>query len=310
MKKILMCLFLCLSLCACAPAKSQKTIVTTNFPAYDFVRAIVGKQSGYTIKLLIKPGTDTHSYEPTPKDIVAIENADLSFYVGGDSDEWVENILNDVDRKKTKVVKMMDLINHKYEEESVEGMQEEHGHEEEEEPEYDEHVWTSPVNAMQIVKNLAVKIENMDPAHKTLYQKNSENYIKKIREIHNEFKNVVAHAKRKELIFGDRFPLLYFVKTYGLTYSAAFAGCAEETEPSAATMTYLINKVRKDHIHYVLKIELSAGKVAQTIASETGAKVLTFSSIHNVSSEDFKKGITYVDVEQNNVKVLRKVLER
>ena len=121
---------------------------------------------------------------------------------------------------------------------------------------------------------------------------------------------MVAHAKRKELIFGDRFPLLYFVKTYGLTYSAAFAGCAEETEPSAATMTYLINKVRKDHIHYVLKIELSAGKVAQTIASETGAKVLTFSSIHNVSSEDFKKGITYVDVEQNNVKVLRKVLER
>jgi zinc transport system substrate-binding protein len=306
MKKILICFFLVLSLCGCAATKQSKTIVTTNFPAYDFVRAIVGTNSDYTIKLLIKPGTDTHSYEPTPKDIVAIENADLFFYVGGDSDAWVENILNDVDRKKTKVVKMMDLFDHKLAEESVEGMQEEHGGEEG--TEYDEHVWTSPVNAMQIVKNLAVKIENMDPTHKTLYQKNSENYIKKIKEIHNEFKSVVAHAKRKELIFGDRFPLLYFVKTYGLTYSAAFAGCAEETEQSAATLTYLINKVRKDHIHYVLKIELSTGKVASTIASETGAKVLTFSSVHNVSSADFKKGITYVDVERNNVKVLRKVL--
>lgn len=308
MKKILislLSLFLSLTLVGCTTHHTTKTIITTNFPCYDFVRAVIGEDSGYTVKMLVKPGVDTHSYEPTPKDIIAIENAAMFFYVGGDSDEWVDEILNDINTKKTKVVKMLDLANLRYEE-HVTGMQEEHG--EEGEKEYDEHVWTSPVNAMRIVNNLARRIEKMDPTHQSYYQRNALAYVKKISSVNKEFQSIVQHAARKELIFGDRFPLLYFVKQYHLTYYAAFAGCAEQTEASAATLTYLINRVRKDHIRYVLKIEFSNGKVAKTIAGETGAQVLTFSAVHNVGVDDFKKGVTYVDIMKNNAKVLKKVL--
>lgn len=314
MKKIIslfICTLLFFSMVGCAKTTTKKTIVTTNFPAYDFVRAILGNNSDYTIKLLVKPGTDIHSYEPTPKDIIAIEQSSMFFYVGGDSDEWVEDILNDVDRDKTKVVKMLDLVNDKKEEETIEGMQSEgheHEHEHEEEVEYDEHVWTSPVNVIEIIKKLSQKISVMDPSHQSAYAKNAQAYIKKLEKVNTAFKEVVATSKHKEMIFGDRFPFLYFVKQYGLSYRAAFAGCAEQTEPSAATISYLINRVKKDHVHYVLKLELSTGKVAQTIASETGAQVLTFNSVHNVTSTQFKKGITYVDLMNNNVKVLRKVL--
>lgn len=309
MKKILislLSLILSLSLVGCTTHHTTKTIITTNFPCYDFVRAIIGKNSGYQVKMLVKPGVDTHSYEPTPKDIIAIENAAMFFYVGGDSDEWVDEILKDVDTKKTKIVKMLDLASLRYEE-HVSGMQEEHG---ESGKEYDEHVWTSPVNAMRIVKKLAAQIEKMDPAHRRYYQQNANAYVKKINNVNKEFQSIVQHAVTKELIFGDRFPLLYFVKQYHLTYYAAFAGCAEQTEASAATLTYLINRVRKDHIRYVLKIEFSNGKVARTIAGETGAQVLTFSAVHNVGVDDFKKGVTYVDIMKNNAKVLKKVLAK
>ncbi len=311
MKKLvsLLLVFVCaLSLAGCTSSSPTKTIVTTNFPAYDFVRAIVGKNSGYKVKVLIKPGTDVHSYEPTPKDIIAVENADLFFYVGGDSDEWVEGILHDIDKKKTKVVKMLDLVSSKREEESVEGMQEEHEGHEEEETEYDEHVWTSPANVVDILQNLEKKIIAIDPSHQAAYMKNAQAYIKQVKALDTAFQDVVKHAKRKELIFGDRFPFLYFMKEYGLSYRAAFAGCAEQTEASAATLSYLIDYVKAHHLHYVLKLELSNGKVAQTIAGETGAKVLTFNSVHNVTSTQFKDGVTYVDLMQKNISVLRKVL--
>ena len=282
---------------------NKLVIRATNFPGYDFARAIV--EDNANIKMLLKPGSEMHDFEPTPQDIKDIKNSDIFIYVGGESDEWIDDVLEDINTDKTKVIKLMDLVNI-VEEEQVEGMEEEE--ESEEEVEYDEHVWTSPMNAITIINKLKEAIIELDQNNKELYEKNANNYVDKLLEIDFQIKEVVANAKRKELIFGDRFPLRYFVDEYNLSYYAAFPGCSEQTEASAKTLTFLINKVKEDHIPVVFHIELSSGKIANAISSETGAKVLEFKSAHNISQKDFESGITYIDIMNDNIKVLKEAL--
>lgn len=302
MKKILIIIIILISLTGCTKETEEKkiTIVTTNFPCYDFVRAIV-KDTDVDIKLLIKPGTQIHDFDPTPKDIMDIENSDMFVYIGGESDDWVNNILKT--NRINNIVKLMDLVS-TIEEETVEGME----IEDEEEIEYDEHIWTNPVNVIKIINTLKEEIINIDQNNKEIYEKNANNYIKELKNIDSEIRNIVDASKRKELIFGDRFPFVYFTKEYGLKYYAAFPGCSDETEASAKTLSYLINKVKEDNIPFILKIELSNSKIADTIASETNTKVLEFNSAHNISEKDFKRGKTYVDIMNENIKVLRQVL--
>lgn len=284
------------------PTKGQSfNIVVTNFPCYDFVRAITKNDPDISIKMLIKPGMDSHSYEPTPQDMVAIKESDLFFYVGGESDDWVGSLLADMNPKR--IVKMLDLVSNLKLEEHVEGM------EEEKHEEHDEHVWTSPKNSMEIVEGLNKRMCALDKNHASKFNKNTENYIEQIASVDYSFKQVVKNAKRKDIVVGDRFPLLYFAKEYGLTYSAAFPGCSEQTEPSAATISYLIDKVKKDHNPAIFKIELSNGQIARTISEETGTKVLTIQSMHNVSAEDFNNGETYVSIMRKNVKAVKEALQ-
>lgn len=291
------------------PTKEQSfNIVVTNFPCYDFVRAITKNDPDISIKMLIKPGMDSHSYEPTPQDMVAIKESDLFFYVGGESDDWVGSLLADMNPKR--IVKMLDLVSNLKLEEHVEGMEEEkHEEHDEHEEEYDEHVWTSPKNTMEIVEGLNKRMCALDKNHASKFNKNTENYIEQIASVDYSFKQVVKNAKRKDIVVGDRFPLLYFAKEYGLTYSAAFPGCSEQTEPSAATISYLIDKVKKDHNPAIFKIELSNGQIARTISEETGKKVLTIQSMHNVSAEDFNNGETYVSIMRKNVKAVKEALQ-
>ena len=299
-------LALVIILTGCTMNKNDKiTIMTTNFPSYDFVRAIVGDSDTISVEMLLKPGAEMHDFEPTPKDIGKIDKSRLFIYTGGDSDEWVDDILKDINTKKTKQVKMMDIVNLVIEEHK-EGM--ESDEEEKEEEEYDEHVWTSLENAIIIIDYLKDEIIKIDPDNKDIYEANAKKYIDQIKEVDNEFKQVVSTAKRKEIIFGDRFPLRYFTLEYGLDYYAAFPGCSEQTEASAKTISFLINKVKEDNIPVVFKVELSSGKIADTIAKESNSKVLEFNSAHNISKKDFDKGITYVDIMKSNVKVLKEAL--
>ena len=273
-------------------------IVTTNFPGYDFVRAIIKDVDDISVKMLISPGGEIHSYEPTPEDIINIEKADLFVYVGGESDEWVDDLLDNNNIDKSKVVKLMDLVNTVYEEEVNEVS-------EEEEEELDEHIWTSPKNAITIVQKLSKNIIEIDKDNKEKYEINENRYVEELTSIDNEIQEVVKTAKRKELIFGDRFPFRYFTDLYGLKYYAAFPGCSSETEASAKTIAYLIDKVKSDDIPVILKIELSSGKVSEAIQKETGVKILELNSAHNISKEDFDKGITYVDIMKKNIEVLK-----
>ncbi len=296
---------LILSGCASKKETAKYTIISTSFPGYDFARAITKDSKDFDVKMLLKPGSEMHSYEPTPQDIINISNADIFIYVGGDSDNWIEDVLKDINTDKTKIIKLMDLVD-VVEEEHVEGMEEEK--EEEEEVEYDEHVWTSPINAITIINKLKEEIIKVDNDNKSLYEDNSNNYINELSNIDNEIRSLVKNAKRKEIIFGDRFPIRYFVEEYGLSYYAAFPGCSEQTEPSAKTITFLINKVKKDNIPVIFHIELSNGNIAKTIADETGAKVLEFKTAHNISQDDFDAGITYVDIMKSNIEVLKEAI--
>ena len=307
--------FSIVSLTGCNKNKDNEnklTIVTTNFPSYDFARAVVKDNKDVELKMLLKPGAESHDFEPTPQDIIDIKNSDLFIYTGGESDEWISDILDDIDTDKTKVIKMMDLVDVK-EEEIVEGMEdeeheEEEEHHDEEEVEYDEHVWTSPVNAIKIVNALRDEVVSIDNDNKKVYEDSAKEYTDKLEKIDNEFKDIVKNAKRKEIIFGDRFPLRYFVDEYNLKYYAAFPGCSAQTEASAKTISYLVDKVKEDKIPVVFHIELSNGKIAEAISKETGAKVLEFNTAHNISQKDFDAGVTYVDIMEENTKVLKEAL--
>lgn len=288
--------------CSSTEKETKYTIVTTNFPGYDFVRAIIKDVDDISVKMLISPGSEIHSYEPTPEDIINIQKADLFVYVGGESDEWVDNLLDNIDSSKTRVVKLMDFVNNVYEEKVNEIS------EDEEDKELDEHVWTSPKNAITIIQSLSKIIIEIDETNKEKYLANENKYVEEITEIDNEIQEVVKTAKRKELIFGDRFPFRYFTDLYGLKYYAAFPGCSSETEANAKTIAYLIDKVKSDDIPVILKIELSSGKVSEAIQKETGAKVLELHSAHNISQDDFDKGITYVDIMKKNIEVLKVAL--
>ena len=302
MKKIFVfVLLLCVMLTGCSKEESKKVIITTNFPTYDFVRAIV-KGSDFEVKMLVSPGSETHDFEPTPKDIVEIGSSKLFFFVGGESDSWVDNVLDQVDLNRVKVLKMVDMVN-KLDEEIVEGMEAE-----EEEKEVDEHVWTSPKNVMEITKKLEQEIVLIDEENKDLYEKNLNDYLVLLDSLDQEFRNIVKTAKRRELVFGDRFPFLYFVKEYGLTYHAAFLGCSDATEASAKTIQFLIDKVKEKEIPVVFHIELSNERIATEIARETGAMVLELHSAHNVSKDDFDAGITYVDIMEANLEKLKEAL--
>lgn len=283
-------------------------IVCTLFPYYDFVRQIAGDKVNNT--MLLSPGIDAHSFEPTPANMIQVQQADLFIYNGGEMESWVNQILGAVDNKKQTSLCMMNYVKTVTEEEKegMEAEEEESTSDEAKEPEYDEHIWTSPVNAKVIVEQICEALKKADPQNASFYQSNTDNYIKQLEELDTQFKQVVDQSKYKIMIVGDKFPLRYFVDQYGLDYRAAFNGCTTETEPSANTIAFLIQKTKEEKVPAVFHMELNSGKIAQTISEATGTKVLTFQSCHNVSKDAFEKGVTYLTLMEENVSALKEGL--
>lgn len=284
----------------CANASEKISIVCTSFPCYDFARAVADVSAD--IHLLIKPGMEVHSFEPTPADVLKLAGCDLFVYIGGESDAWAKDILESFGDEAPETLRLFDCI------EELETAERDHAHAEEHASEYDEHIWTSPVNAMAMVKTLGDKLTEISPENKTAFAENTLAYTAKIDELHSAFTDIVANAARNEMIFADRFPFIYFAREYELDYHAAFPTCAAESEPSAKTIAALIGKVIEDKIPVIYVLELSNGKTAQTIAGETGAEIRTFHSVQNVSEADFSAGETYVSLMQRNLEALREGL--
>lgn len=294
------------------------SIVTTIFPEYDWVREILGdKADNAEITMLLDNGVDLHSYQPTADDIVKISDCDLFIYVGGESDEWVEDALRNAANRNMKVINLLEVLGDSVKtEEIVEGMQEEeHEHEDAEEHEHeeevDEHVWLSLKNAKMLVRVISKALQELDPNNKDIYAANADAYVKKLSALDAEYQTAVDAASNKTILFGDRFPFRYLVDDYGLRYYAAFVGCSTETEAGFETISFLAKRVDEWKLPCVLTIEGAQHKIAETVVRNTTAKnqrVLTMDSMQSTTSKDVKNGTTYLSVMEKNLSVLKEAL--
>lgn len=293
-----------------APQKNSKeiNIISSIFPSYDFVRQITKGVEGVNNSMLIIPGTEPHSYEPSVRDMAQIKESTLFIYLGGESDEWVESLLESFGEDEVNTLKMTDCVTLLSEEEK-EGMQS--GEEEHDEAaahgENDEHVWTSPKNAILISERIKNLLCEADVKNSDKYQANFEEYKAELLQLDSDFRSAIKEDT--VLMIADRFPFRYFAAEYGIDYYAAFPGCSTESDPSAATMIFLENKTREINAKAVFYTEFSSQKVADTLCEATGAKKLMLHSCHNVSLSDFENGETYISLMRQNLKNIQEALK-
>lgn len=313
----LLCTGILLSLSACGGKENNQDsgklkIVTTVFPSYDFARQVAGDKAD--IKMLLPVGTETHHYEPTPSDIIAIRECDIFIYIGGTNEQWAEKLIADTDKEKTKVVRLVDSIenlsapigNTEHSHEGEEHTEDEHEHNE---GDYDQHIWTSPKNAEIMLQAICDAICEKDSENAEGYKANSDKYKSEITALHNDFKAMAEITGEKLLVFADKFPFTYFAKEYGFTCLAAFSSCSDESEPSAATVAMLIDEIKEHKISSVFYLQFSSRKVADNICKETGAEAYAIHTCHNVSKEEFDKGESYVSLMRKNYEVLKNSLK-
>lgn len=292
---------------------SRLSIVTTVFPCYDWVREIAGsKISGIDLTMLLDNGTDMHSFQPAAKDIVKISSCDVFIYVGGESDEWVEDALKEAVNKDIRTVNLMDLLGDSVvEEETVEGMQAEDEEEGEDGPEYDEHVWLSLLNAQVLVTGIADAMAQADPENASLYENNAGTYNSKLGELDGRYRDAVKDSDKDTILFCDRFPFRYLTDELGLDYYAAFSGCSAEAEASFETVVFLSGKIDELGLSSVLVIDGSDQKIAKTVIENTGSKdmeILVMDSMQSTTTADSSNGVTYLSVMESNLEVLVKAL--
>ena len=328
LKKIITGVLAAFMLAGCAPKQQQNTtklkIVATTFPQYDWIREIIGKDNtNVDLQLLMKNGGDLHSYQPTAGDIANIADANLFVYVGGESDEWVDDALEEKTNKDMKVVNMMQTLGDDIdeEEEGLEKESEDHDHDHDDkdhddkdhddkdhdEIEYDEHVWLSLKRAQKIVKAIADELVELDPTNAKKYQANAEAYIAKLSSLDKSYESTVNTVKDKTWIFADRMPFHYLAKDYGITTYAAFNGCSTETDASFNTIVTLAKYADEFGINHIMTIESSDHKLAKAVIENTAEKnqeILTLNSLQSVSQSDIDKGLTYYGAMEENLKVL------
>lgn len=307
------------------------SIVTTCFPPYDYARAVTGDSD---ITMLLCPGAEAHSYEPTPLDILKIQECDVFIYIGGAGEVWAEEILSTMDTSEKQIIKLSDHAElleevdipgannnghshshhhhhdeeceeeHNHEEES----EEEHSHEHSEECSFDEHIWTSPDNAIEMTQAICEVLCKVDTEKSELYKFNTSKYVAELEKLDADFDEMTENAPKNTIVIGDRFPFRYLAHEYGFEYYSAFSGCSSETEPGVYTMAFLIDRILESNIENVFYLEFSTKKVAEKLSYATGADMLQLHSCHNVSTDDFKNEVTYIDLMRKNLESLKEAL--
>ncbi len=301
-------LIFCLAIIICLPIFSScsqdkaegLSIVATNFPAYDFAKNIVGDCG--TVTLLLPPGSESHTYEPTARDILKISGCDLFIYNGGESDTWVSSVLSSLE-KKPAALKMMDCVDlsgiEPKDEHDSHSEHSGHGHE------IDELIWTSPVFAADIVRAVSDKICRIDSENSDYYTENADDYIGEIKALDSDFRTLFENSERDVFVVADRFPFVYFANEYNLRYFAAYHSCSEDAEPTPAVIAELIDAVKNENIPVIFYIEFSNKTVAKAVSEDTGAAMLELNSCHNITKAQLQNGVTYVDLMRNNLEALK-----
>ena len=339
------CLLLLLSLCLTAGCTGQTTqsaphstatendrpvIVTTIFPLYDWTDQLLGPETDAELVMLLDNGADLHSFQPTAQDVMKIATCDLFLYVGGESDEWVDDALREAVNPDLVALNLLDAMGDMAKmEEHVEGMEdadhnhdaaedhEETGHAEEqdhahEEAERDEHVWLSLNNASFLCGVIADALKQIDPDNASRYDENLSAYQDQISSLDASYRETIAQAPGKTLLFGDRFPFRYLTDDYGLSYYAAFSGCSAETEASFETVTFLSGKTDELGLNSVLIIDGGDGKIAQTIVQNTASKnqkILSLNSMQGITGQDVRDGADYLSVMEENLHIIQEALQ-
>lgn len=289
----------------CNAVKTEKSgrlsVVCSIFAPYDFARQIAGDRAD--VAMLLPPGVESHSYEPTPSDIISIENADLFFYVCEHTETWVPQIISAVSSPDVNTVDLAGGL-------GIEIHGHDHTHEHEhEEGETDEHIWTSPSTAKKMAELICKKMCEADPENAEYYKRNAASYIGEIENLRSDFAELISTAPRREIVSGSRFAMKNFTKEFGLKFTAAFDSCTDNTEPSAAVMAKIIDKINADRIPVIFYEELTEPKIARAVASETGAKMLLLHSCHNISAKEFKENASYVSLMRQNYNNLKEALK-
>ncbi len=288
---------------------SKLSVVTTGFAQYDFARNVGGEKA--EVVMLLSPGEESHTFEPTPQDIIKINECDIFIYNGGESESWVNKILDSLDEDIT-VVKLIDTVeltesDHKHSHDA----EDDHNHDEDshnDEKEYDEHIWTSPENAVILTQTICEAFISTDSENSDLYSENAQLYIEKLKILDSKLEQTALKGSGNLIVIGDRFPMKYFVEEYNLEYVSAFPGCSASVEANPVMISTLIDTVKSENIPVIFKIDLSSGLVAETIAEATGAEILTLYSCHAISEADFENGETYISLMERNNEALEKAL--
>ena len=324
---LLICSLLLFSstICACSNQETNQSdnisIVVTLFPFYDWVQQIIGNENnGIDVSLLVKNGTDLHSYQPTMEDIANIYSWDLYIYTGGESDAWVNDVLSSSPNQHMRVINLIELLGDNAKiEETAEGM-EQNGHEHDSsshiKAEYDEHVWLSLKNAALFCHIIAEYLTDLcvssdRQADKNIYHMQAETYINKLYDLDEKYRQVVDDASTQTLLFGDRFPFVYLTRDYGLHYYAAFSGCSAETEASFATIAFLANKMDELGLKHCMVTESSDRSIANTIIQNTEEKdqdILMLDSLQSVLYSEIEQGVSYLVVMEKNLDTLKAAL--
>lgn len=293
-----------------ADSSDKLSVVTTNFALYDFARAVCGDDC--TVTMLVPPGQESHDFEASLADIAKITDSDLFVYVGGESEDWVEDIFASLESMgdELNALCVLDSVD-TFDEEIIDGMTHvheddfDHGHNE---TETDEHVWTSIPNAIQIMEDIRDRMCEIAPSLSYSLNENTSAYKEELLEIDSGIVELVNSAETKTIIVADRFPFRYFTERYGLNYYAAFSGCTSDVEPTLDTVNFLIEKVKETGCP-VFVIEFSDGTTAKSVQAETGCDIMTLQSAHNVTRDDFNSGVTYADLMRQNLETLKSALK-
>lgn len=286
-------------------SSNKVRVIATIFPQYDFARKIGGDK--VEVSLLLTPGTETHTYEPTPQDIMNVNKADLFIYTGENMEPWADKIADAID-SDTVILDASKNVELKKSEDEDEEEEEEHEHEQQHHHEFDPHIWLNPENAIVMVKNIEEELCRIDPENKAYYEENAKQYIEELTDLDNDIEQIVESSKTNKVAFGGTFAYMYFVDRYDLEYVTAYDSCGEDTEPSVTNVKKVIDFVNENKLPVVFYQEHSAGKIADSICSETGATKLVFHTIHNVSPDELKDGEGYISLMRKNLENLKTAL--
>ena len=319
MKKLLVLLLLFpffTALTACVSAPKYDIVVSTYVP-YDFINTIV--EDRLQVGMILRPGVDAHGFEPTPQNIITINQSLLFFYISDEFEPWAKNAL-ETKNTTTKVVDISsqldfealeaDHIHHTdafIQKQSI-LLSDDHHHDHNEDP----HYWVDPIIAMAMIDLFLEEIQTIAPEHATFFENNATTLKQQIHALHHEIEHYFDEIDEEDRVIyhAGHVNLAYFANRYHITVISLTENYAPDGQPTAPQIAAMVNALQNANASVLFYEELANNSVAVTIQNELAGRqhpitLLLFHGIHNVSKTDFDRGVTYIDIMTENLERLK-----